>query len=99
VSRTAMTSRKFSSDCGAIEGPHIARSVYQTFAATPRSMTALEVVQKSMIYIFGAWWWQSPNFIGRKIRAIQRDRRMSERTRRCYRATEAHTASAPIERG
>jgi hypothetical protein len=51
VSRTAMTSRKFSSDCGVKRDPHVARSVYQTPAATPRSMTALEVVQKSMIHM------------------------------------------------
>src|ERR1700737_5002121 len=76
LGRTARTSRKFSSDCGVIEGPPISLAAStKTFAAAPRSMTALDVAQKvndSHVWYFGAWWWQSPDFIGRKIRAIHR---------------------------
>ena len=70
-----MTSRKFSSDCGVMEGPPFATSVCQTFAATQRSMIACEPAQRSMTWksgILEPGGWQSPSSIRRKIRAIHR---------------------------
>jgi hypothetical protein len=70
-----MTSRKFSSDCGVMEGPPFATSVCQTLAATQRSMIACEPARRSMTWksgILEPGGWQSPNSIRRKIRAIHR---------------------------